>query len=97
MVEVYGGRVEVCGRAGGVWKGCGGVWDGWRSVVRGVEVCGRGGGMWWKGRRNVVEGVEECCGKGVSCVVRVFLGRSEVCGWGGVDVGGGRVSCWWGR
>ena len=32
----------------------------------------------------------------------LFLGRSEVCGWGGVDVGGVdvggvRVSCRWGR
>ena len=34
----------------------------------------------------------------VSCVVGgVVLGRCEVCGWGRVDVGGGRVSCRWGR
>ena len=25
------------------------------------------------------------------------VGRSEVCGWGGVDVSGGRVRCGWGR
>ena len=33
-VEECGGRVEGCGRAGGVW------------CVVGVEVCGRGGGVW---------------------------------------------------
>ena len=57
----------------------------------GVEECGgRGGGMWWEGWRNVV-------GR-VSCVVGGFvLGRCEVCRWGGVDVGGGRMSCRWGR
>ena len=31
------GRVEVCGRGGGVWEG----WS-----VGGVEVCGWGGGVW---------------------------------------------------
>ena len=30
---------------------------------RGVEVCGTGGGV-WEGWRNVVEGVEECGGRG---------------------------------
>ena len=33
------GRVEVCGRAGGVWEECrraGGVWEECRSVVVGV-------------------------------------------------------------
>ena len=75
-------RVLCCVGAGIVecLKGWRCVVVGWRCVVglevygRGVEVCGTGGGV-WEGWRNVVEGVEECCGKGVSCVVRVFFGK----------------------
>ena len=41
----------------------------------------------WEGVR-CVERVEECGGRGWSCV----MGGVEVCGWGGVDVGGGSMS-----
>ena len=52
-----------CLRDGGVWEECAGrgklcggrgvgagivkCLEGWRCMVRGVEVCGRGGGVWW--------------------------------------------------
>ena len=57
-MEVYGERMEVCGRGGGVseWWRCVG---GWRCVV-GVEVRGRGGV--WEGWRCV--GWVEECGRG---------------------------------
>ena len=52
--------------------------------------------MWWEGWRCLSR-VEECGGRGKLCDGRGggefgrggCVGRSEVCGWGGVDVRGG--------
>ena len=74
-VEECGGRVEECGRAGGVW------WEGRRNVVGGVEECGGKGKLCaraFKHKKYIPEkkvfaaiGVWE----GVRCV-----GGVEVCG-----------------
>ena len=42
-------------------------------------------------------GVEECGGRAKVWWEGWCVGRSEVCGWGWMDVDGGRVRCGWAK